>query len=154
VRLVPLALARPQVKDQHVFTLLDAVGHASAPSFGEHASHCLPVVGAQINTSLALPFDDIDLQHVLAERHWYVSGYKMSFHHPSTNALEPIFHDAPADMTMLRIVVKSSLTRALAGDLLHGIEKSIAFLMEVGEGYAQMHHARKLRSHPSSNVVC
>ncbi|KAK3262526.1 hypothetical protein CYMTET_28625 [Cymbomonas tetramitiformis] len=31
---------------------------------------CLPVVAARLNPELHLPYDDIDLQHALAEAHW------------------------------------------------------------------------------------
>jgi len=143
-----------------IFTLLDAVGEAGcragAPGASWH-SDCLPVVAACLNPELELPFDCIDLQHVLAESHWYVSGYKMSFHHPESGELQPLFTDAPAERTMLRIVVKSSLTRQLAGDLVASLEKAIGFLLLVGDGYAHMHARSKTRTkeHATSNgVVC
>jgi hypothetical protein len=34
--------------------------------------HCLPVVGARLNPELKLKYNDIDLQHGVAEYHWYV----------------------------------------------------------------------------------
>jgi len=103
------------------------------------------VVSARFNPSLRLPYDAVDLQGVLSERHWYVSGYKMALHDPTDNSLGPLFHDASADDTMFRVVVKSNLTRALAGDLLSSIEGAVAFLNEVGAGYAIMHSKRLVK---------
>jgi hypothetical protein len=54
---------------------------------------------------------------------------------------------------MFRIVVKATLTRALAGDLLTGIERTLEFLMEVGSGYAAMHAERKAKAGTHA-VVC
>ena len=39
---------------------------------------CLPVVTARVNPALNAPYDDIDLQHAIAQEHWYVCGYKMN----------------------------------------------------------------------------
>jgi len=113
--------------------------------------NCLPVVAARFNPALSLPFDAIDLQHVLSERHWYVSGYRMRLHHPIDGTTGPLFCDEEADTTMFRIVVKSNLTRALAGDLLESIENAVSFLFKVGAGYAQMHSQRAIKTH---NAPC
>lgn len=83
----------------------------------------------------------------------------MAFHHPTTGEVLPIFSDEEANTTMLRIVVKSSLTRQLAGDLVTSIEKSVKFLLTVGEGYAQLHeahsHRKEHKAHATANyVVC
>jgi len=45
---------------------------------GEHEHGCLPVVGARLSKACGFVYDDIDLQHALAESHWYVSGYELS----------------------------------------------------------------------------
>jgi len=109
-----------------------------------------------LNPELELSFDCIDVQHVLAERHWYVSGYTMSFHEPHGDELHLLFKDTSEQTSMFRIVVKASLTRALAGDLVLSIERTVDFLLTVGEGYKQMHSAAKTgKRHPSTNgVVC
>ena len=33
---------------------------------------------ARVNPALNAPYDDIDLQHAIAQEHWYVCGYKMN----------------------------------------------------------------------------
>ena len=35
-------------------------------------------VTARVNPALNAPYDDIDLQHAIAQEHWYVCGYKMN----------------------------------------------------------------------------
>lgn len=99
----------------------------------------LPVVTASLNPALRLAYDDIDLQKVISERHWYVSGYKMGFDHPLTEERKPLFTDAPVDRAMFRVVVKSNLTLALASDLLVVIDNAVKFLDSHSMGYAQMH---------------
>ena len=103
---------------------------------------CLPVVAAMLNPALGLPYDDIDLQHALAQSHWYVCGYRMSFNHPVTEQSEPLFSDQPKEKTMFRVVVKSNLTRSLAENLLATVGNTLAFMDKVGAGYAALHHAR------------
>lgn len=44
---------------------------------------------------------------------------------------EPLFHDAKADQSMFRIVVKGNLTRDMAEDLLESFEVAITFLDSV-----------------------
>ncbi len=90
--------------------------------------HCLPVVTAMLNPECNFSYDDIDLQHVLSQHHWYVSGYKMGFNHPLTEETIALFHDADADQTMFRIVVKSNLTRDMAQHLLDSFGEAFAFL--------------------------
>ena len=100
---------------------LRAMEHEGKPRFvllDDGDQHCLPVVTAMLNPEAGLTFDDIDLQHVLSQHHWYVSGYKMSYEHPISEETLPLFHDAKADQTMFRIVVKGNLTRDMAVDLL------------------------------------
>ena len=106
---------------------------------------CLPVVCAMLNPALALPYDDCDLQHVIAERHWYISGYHMNFKHPITEATEPLFHDAPAAQALFRVVVKANLTPQLAEDLLSATRETLAFLDDTGEGFRDMHRKKVAR---------
>lgn len=86
---------------------------------------CLPVVAARLNPSLDLQFDDIDLQHAIAEEHWYVSGYALSMRHPLSEAKEPLFVDADRAGTMFRVVVKSNLTLHLAQDLVRAVKAAL-----------------------------
>jgi len=89
---------------------------------------CLPVVTAMLNPQCELSYDDIDLQHVLSQHHWYVSGYKMGLNHPLTEETIPLLRDESADQTMFRIVVKSNLTRDLAQHLLDSFGAAFEFL--------------------------
>jgi glutamate decarboxylase len=91
-------------------------------------TNCLPVVTAMLNPECGFTYDDIDLQHVLSQHHWYVSGYKMGFNHPLTEKTIPLFHDQKAEQTMFRVVVKSNLTRDLASHLLSSFDAAFAFL--------------------------
>lgn len=93
--------------------------------------HCLPVVTAMLNPACSFSYDDIDLQHVLAQHHWYVSGYKMEFNDPVTETPRPIFFDKQADQTMFRVVVKSNMTRNMASHLLDSFSESFNFLDSV-----------------------
>lgn len=112
---------------------LKAMTVADVPRFeilDADSKYSLPVVAARLNPALALPYNDIDLQHQLAEFHWYVSGYKMRMHHPITHESLPLFYDADANDTMFRIVVKSNLTRHLAIDLIECVKQSLQRLDE------------------------
>ena len=91
-------------------------------------TECLPVVTAMLNPECDFSYDDIDLQHVLSQHHWYVSGYKMGFEHPLTQETIALFHDESAQQTMFRVVVKSNLTRDMADHLLSSFEEAFAFL--------------------------
>lgn len=91
-------------------------------------NNCLPVVTAMLNRECEFTYDDIDLQHVLSQHHWYVSGYKMGFNHPITEESLALFTDQSADQTMFRIVVKSNLTKDLAENLLSSFEEAFEFL--------------------------
>ena len=33
-------------------------------------THCLPVVTAMVNPALGASYDDVDLQHAIAQEHW------------------------------------------------------------------------------------
>merc|ERR1712110_659737 len=89
---------------------------------------CLPVVSAMLNPDLKLSYDEINLQDAIAQSHWYVSGYKMSAHHPLTGETMPLFSDESTSQAMFRIVVKNNLTMSLATHLLREIAKAIRFL--------------------------
>ena len=89
---------------------------------------CLPVVTAMLNPECGFGYDDVDLQHVLSQHHWYVGAYRMVFDHPLTHQDIALFHDADADQTMFRIVVKSNLTRNMAEHLLESIRAAADFL--------------------------
>jgi len=115
-----------------LFTLLDA---------GDKG--CLPVVAAQFNKELGLPYDSTDLQHVLSERHWYVGGYHMNFNHPLTEEKTPLFSDADADVAMFRVVVKANLSPMLARDLIEAVRETCDFLERTGEAYQKLHAGAK-----------
>ena len=100
---------------------------------------CLPVVTATVDKDAELPFDDIDLQNVLAMEHWYVSGYVYNFHKPDTEETKPLFSGSPADSTMFCIAVKSNLTHAMAVNLVECIQRSIQFFVDHGKGFEKMH---------------
>ena len=100
--------------------------------FLDHGSqHCLPVVTARLNPKCDISYDDIDLQHVLSQHHWYVSGYRMGFEHPATGEMTSLFVDEVAEQTMFRIVVKSNLSRDMANHLLRSFEAAFNFLDSV-----------------------
>ena len=108
--------------------------------------NCLPVVTAMLNPDAGLSYDDIDLQHVISQHHWYVSGYKMGFEHPLTGEMQPLFHDQEAGKTMFRVVIKNNLTRSMAIDLLQAFEKSFEFMDSIdfsklhGFDFSKMRH--------------
>eukprot|EP01065_Artemidia_motanka_P032396 TRINITY_DN39411_c0_g1_i1.p1 TRINITY_DN39411_c0_g1~~TRINITY_DN39411_c0_g1_i1.p1 ORF type:complete len:567 (+),score=195.13 TRINITY_DN39411_c0_g1_i1:256-1701(+) len=106
---------------------------------------CLPVVTAMLNPAAGLPYDDIDLQHIIYHEHWYVSGYRMQMHHPLTGHTQALFSDQSPEQTMFRIVVKSNLTLAMADHLMRAINAAIRYLDIHGEGYKQNQglHKRK-----------
>ena len=118
-------------------------------------SNCLPVVTAMLNPECRFTYDDIDLQHVLSQHHWYVSGYKMGFNHPESEQTVSLFHDMAAEQTMFRIVIKSNLTRDMADHLIGAFQEAFSFLDAVdfsavhGFSTEQLRpsHRRKI-SHP------
>jgi len=110
----------------------------------------LPVVAARLNSQQKLPFNDIDLQHAIAEDHWYVSGYRMSMTHPITDKKQPLFFDEDEAGTMFRVVVKSNLTRYLADDLLRAIRRALEVLLEHGQ--AGTRRSRPKRAHHRGHV--
>jgi len=128
------------------FRILDAAPEA-----------CLPVVTAMLNPELNLGYDDIDLQHALAEEHWYVSGYRMNYHHPTTEETLPLFSDMPANQTMFRIVVKSNLTPELAAHLMKAFDAALETLDGLNGGYRDLHAGikQKVETQLTSNKqVC
>lgn len=127
-------LKKMHFKGKPRFTLLD-----------QGDENCLPVVTAMLNPELSFPYDDIDLQHVLAQHHWYVSGYKMGYNDPVTEVTKPIFVDERSEQTMFRIVVKNNMTRDMADHLLTSFEEAFDFLDSVD--FSGLHQAdmRKLR---------
>jgi len=114
--------------------------------------HCLPVVTAMLNPECGFSYDDIDLQHVLSQHHWYVSGYRMGFEHPSTDKTEPLFSDSDADQSMFRIVVKNNLTRDMARDLLGAFDAAFEFLDSVDFSPLHSLETAKLR-HKDQRVI-
>ncbi|MDA7741987.1 pyridoxal-dependent decarboxylase [Francisellaceae bacterium] len=94
-------------------------------------TNCLPVVTAMLNPECELEYDDIDLQHVLSQHHWYVSGYKMGFNDPVTETTQPLFIDQDMDQTMFRIVVKSNISYTMVEHLVDSFNESFEFLDEI-----------------------
>eukprot|EP00927_Polykrikos_kofoidii_P030506 TRINITY_DN2621_c0_g1_i1.p1 TRINITY_DN2621_c0_g1~~TRINITY_DN2621_c0_g1_i1.p1 ORF type:complete len:503 (+),score=76.01 TRINITY_DN2621_c0_g1_i1:73-1581(+) len=121
-------LLKIEEQNMPVFTIVDAVGQSTQKL-------CLPVVAATLNRELNLEFDEIDLQHVIAQGHWYVSGYHMSMHHPLTKKNMPLFCDQPVEQSMFRIVVKSNLTMTMANHLLGQVRSAVEFLLEHRTGF-------------------
>jgi len=89
---------------------------------------CLPVVTAMLNPHCEFNFDDIDLQNILSQHHWYVSGYRMGFLDPNTEIMTPLFSDQDKGKSMFRVVVKSNLTYNMINNLLESFEESIKLL--------------------------
>ena len=89
-------------------------------------------------------YDDIDLQHAIAQEHWYVCGYKMNMKHPITEETHHLFHDADPSTPMFRVVVKANLSMPMADNLVASIKKSFAFLDAHGAGFnSHPHHAHQ-----------
>ena len=82
-------------------------------------------------------YDDIDLQHAIAQEHWYVCGYKMNMKHPNTEETHHLFHDADPSTPMFRVVVKANLSMPMADNLVASIAKSFEFLDAHGAGGAK-----------------
>jgi len=91
-------------------------------------SGCLPVVAARLNPKLNLKYDEVDLQHLIAEDHWYVSAYHLNFHHPTEKKNVPLLDGVDPEASMFRIVVKSNLTHELATNLLESMAKAVEWL--------------------------
>ncbi len=136
---------------------LKAMQYEGKPRFvilDDGDTHCLPVVTAMLNPECGFTYDDIDMQHVLSQNHWYVSGYRMGFNHPIDEQYSPLFHDADAQQSMFRIVVKSNLTRMLAEDLLKSFHAAFDLLDRVDfsrlhdfDSSALRHKAQRITNH-------
>jgi glutamate decarboxylase len=111
------ALSQMTVNGQPRFIILD-----------DGPRDCLPVVTAMLNPECNFTYDDIDLQHVLSQQHWYVSGYKMGINDPITEEYRALFSDQDKDKTMFRIVVKNNLTRNMANHLVDSFEAAFELL--------------------------
>ena len=94
--------------------------------------HCLPVVAARLNPALFLKYNDIDIQHAVAEFHWYVSGYSLNFENfMNGGKLDTLCSDIDSNDTMFRVVVKSNLTMYLCEDLITKLLKILPALDEM-----------------------
>ena len=111
------ALSEMTVNGQPRFVILD-----------DGPQNCLPVVTAMLNPECGFTYDDIDLQHVLSQQHWYVSGYKMGINDPVTEEYKALFNDQDKDKTMFRIVVKNNLTRNMANHLVDSFKVAFELL--------------------------
>ena len=135
---------------RHVRDGLRAMRYNGMPRFvilDDDDEDCLPVVTARLNPDCELGYDDVDLEHVLSQHHWYVGSYRMEFDHPLSQEKLPLFHDADADSTMFRIVVKSNLTRNMAQNLLESIRVSLQFLDSIAARKPpdfDLHHLRHM----------
>jgi len=122
--------------------------------------HCLPVLGARLNPDLGLAYNDIDLQHALAESHWYVSGYSLSFEDYSQGGkLIPLCTDTTTDMTMFRVVVKANLALYLAQDLSKNIGKTVGLLDQMNGKFKSMKQGKRdlehgEDSHKGAHATC
>ncbi len=116
-------------------------------------THCLPVVTAMLNPECGFTYDDIDLQHVLSQHHWYVSGYRMELEDPLTRKMAPLFVDQDAAQSMFRVVVKSNLTRNMAEHLLSSFKAAFELLDAVDfsgvHGFDSARLRHKDQRHPS-----
>ena len=142
---------------RHVRDGLKAMTHQGKPRFlllDDGDEHCLPVVTAMLNPDCGLAFGAVDLQHAVSQHHWYVGAYPMEYDHPVTGEGLPLFHDADSEQSMFRIVVKSNLTRNLAGHLLESIERALEVLDRIGgsrERGFEWHMLRHKDQHRFSN---
>jgi len=96
------------------------------------------------STNFVRRYDDIDLQHAIAQEHWYVCGYKVNMKHPITEETHHLFHDADPSTPMFRVVVKANLSMPMADNLVASIAKSFAFLDAHGAGFnSHPHHVHQ-----------
>ena len=110
---------------------LKAMTYRGKPRFtilDDGDTECLPVVAARLNPDCDISYDDIDLQHVLSQYRWYVSGYRMQYEHPLSREILPLFYDQAGKTSMFRIVVKSNLTRNVAKKLLESFRSAFEFI--------------------------
>ena len=107
--------------------------------------HCLPVVSAMLNPDCGLDHGATDLQHAVSQHHWYVGSYPMEYDHPVTGERLPLFHDADREQSMFRVVVKSNLTRNLAGHLLESVDHALETLDTVSASGTRSFEWHRLR---------
>jgi hypothetical protein len=113
-----------------LFMIMDAMGQISPDGhpWQRRREACLPMVTAMFNRELGLEYDEVDLQHAVAQGHWFVGSYTMSMQHPVTRKTTPIFKDQSVGDSMFRIVVKSNMTKHMAANLVHEIHSAVEFL--------------------------
>ncbi len=131
-------LKKMTYKGKPRFVMMDATVQGCA---------CLPVVAARLNPELNLQYDDIDLQHAIAEHQWYVSGYALSFNHPLTEERQPLFTDIPGDKTMFRVVVKANINDEMISHLAGAIEDSLSFLDKMNSMFISSAIVRNKSAH-------
>jgi glutamate decarboxylase len=91
----------------------------------------LPVFSARVNPELDIEHDDFDIQHAVAEFHWYVSAYRLSFEDFSKGGVTgPLCKDEPEFASMFRVVFKSNLTHSMADDLFKRLNDVIEHFKE------------------------
>jgi len=101
--------------------------------------HCLPVVAARLNPALRLKYTDIDIQHAVAESHWYVCGYALTFEDFARGGrLDTLCSDVTTNATMFRVVVKSNLTWSLAQHLIKHLMETLPVLDEMKGEYTSV----------------
>eukprot|EP00536_Pseudo-nitzschia_multiseries_P016492 jgi/Psemu1/263672/estExt_Genewise1Plus.C_11290003 len=91
----------------------------------------LPVFAARVNPKLRLNFDDFALQRAMAEFHWYVSAYHLSFEDFGKGSVSPLCKDEEKNASMFRVVFKSNLTHQMADDLFNRLAEVMEHIKEV-----------------------
>jgi hypothetical protein len=141
---------------EYLLNAKDENGHNRFQILDGGDTCCLPVVAARLDPSSHRPYDDVDLQHLLSESHWYVSGYGLGFEDPfDGSAFKPLCGDASSDATMFRIVVKSNLTMSLAENLIATFEATLPILDSMEAGFLSANTAKLALRHlikPSLNA--
>ena len=113
---------------------------------------CLPVVACCLNPDLKLPYDDIDLQHVMMGHHWYVSGYMMSLLDPVSEQTRPLSTAAEPAQMRFRVVVKTDVTRPLIEHLLISFKSALRDMDEFGHGFKDMHRTKGPQEHAKGHA--
>lgn len=131
---------------------LKAMTHNGKPIFrmlDDGDELCLPVVAACFNQDLNLPYSSVDLQHRVAQSHWYVSGYKMNFIDPNDESTKALFWDASSDQTMFRVVMKANVTRNMVENLVESISDALKHMDAIGEGYQALNSTNECSTRPA-----
>ena len=86
---------------------------------------CLPVVAAKFNIDIGM--DCCKLQEILEKYNWYIPGYKLEFINPTNEKKELLYNDINdmSDITIFRIVCKSSMTIKEAYEIIRLIKETI-----------------------------